>query len=472
MAIDPRIALGVQPVQIQSPLANFGQALQLKDLIGQQDLRALKMDEYRRKVGRENALRDLMMQHQGDRTKVIPALRAGGFYQEADEMEKTGAEIGYKQSQTQKNELESAMNGYKFAANMAAGVNSQQAYDAMKAQFAQNPMFAPVVQNMPAQWSPEVSEELKRGALAAAGKIEAMLPKVSDRDVGGTIQTVSTDPVSGRQTVAGVTPKTMTPGDVQQARDSAASRAIAAGNLDVARQRLELDRTAPKGVPMETSGGLVIVDPRSGSYRPATPAGVTGAQVEPSAQARPADFGQPTLGKTKAQLDSEIKTLEREAAQTKASDSRKDTIRTAENVVNSIDQALEKVGFFTTGFVGARMGGIEGTDAYSLRGTLETVKANFGFDRLQKMRDMSPTGGALGQVAVQELTALQASIANLDANQDEATLRRNLDKARKHYINWRNTLAKAEGMEPMKIEVNGATPPNPVIDDLLKKYGN
>ena len=235
MAIDPRIALGVQPVQIQSPLASFGQALQLKDLIGQQDMRALQMREYERKQQEEMTLRDLMRGKSGPELET--ALTQAGYGERALGIRKERLAGDKSAAETQKAQLESAMKGYQFAANMAAGVNSQQAYEAMKAQFAQNPLFAPVVQNMPAQWSPEVSEELKRGALAAAGKIEAMLPKVTDRDVGGTIQTVSTDPVSGRQTVAGVTPKTMTPGDVQQSRDAAAGRAVTMRGQDLADRR-------------------------------------------------------------------------------------------------------------------------------------------------------------------------------------------------------------------------------------------
>ena len=57
---------------------------------------------------------------------------------------------------------------------------------------------------------------------------------------------------------------------------------------------------------------------------------------------------------------------------------------------------------------------------------LTTIKANIGFDKLQNMRDESPTGGALGQVAIQELIALQSSIASLDPKQGPTSLKGNL----------------------------------------------
>lgn len=56
------------------------------------------------------------------------------------------------------------------------------------------------------------------------------------------------------------------------------------------------------------------------------------------------------------------------------------------------------------------------------------------------MREASPTGGALGAVAVQELVALQSTVASLDQMQSPAELRGALDKIEKHYNNWLKTV--------------------------------
>ena len=109
-------------------------------------------------------------------------------------------------------------------------------------------------------------------------------------------------------------------------------------------------------------------------------------------------------------------------------------------VIDKIDDVMGRVGGMTAGLGGRVLDGVPGTDAYDLKSDLETIKANFGFDRLQAMRDMSPTGGALGQVAVQELSALQASVANLDNAQSPKQLKDNLQKAKDHYNNWLSTL--------------------------------
>ena len=81
----------------------------------------------------------------------------------------------------------------------------------------------------------------------------------------------------------------------------------------------------------------------------------------------------------------------------------------------------------TTGF-GSVLAGIPGTDANNLSSLLETIKANIGFDKLQAMREASPTGGALGQVAIQELVALQASLGALQQSQTQDQFISNLER--------------------------------------------
>ena len=108
----------------------------------------------------------------------------------------------------------------------------------------------------------------------------------------------------------------------------------------------------------------------------------------------------------------------------------------ADRIVGKVDEALPLVSGLTTG-LGSVTSFIPGTSGANLRATIETIKANLGFDRLQQMRDASPTGGALGQVAVKELDALQASVSSLDLNQSPDRLRNNLEQIKTHYSRWR-----------------------------------
>lgn len=137
-------------------------------------------------------------------------------------------------------------------------------------------------------------------------------------------------------------------------------------------------------------------------------------------------------GRGKTQADREAQAPQRVARL-------QQTVDGIDNVMSVAEEALANIDFSTVGAVGALSRAVPGTDAYNLNRALQTIKANLGFDRLQQMRDTSPTGGALGQVAVQELEALQASIRSLDQAQSPAQLRRNLEAVMEHYQNWRDT---------------------------------
>ena len=104
-------------------------------------------------------------------------------------------------------------------------------------------------------------------------------------------------------------------------------------------------------------------------------------------------------------------------------------------VVGKVDEALPQVSNWTAG-LGSLLEKIPGTPARDLAGSVDTIKANIGFKELADMRAASPTGGALGQVAVKELEFLQAAIAALDTGQSPAVLRRNLNQVKTHYQNW------------------------------------
>lgn len=121
----------------------------------------------------------------------------------------------------------------------------------------------------------------------------------------------------------------------------------------------------------------------------------------------------------------------------------------AGKVLGDVTQADKLLSGPTTGLIGKLSSVVPDTTAYDLNLLLTTIKANLGFDRLQQMRDASPTGGALGQVAVKELDALQSSIASLDIGQKKDTLKENLMKIENHYTNWVRT---TRGEQPISFE--------------------
>ena len=115
------------------------------------------------------------------------------------------------------------------------------------------------------------------------------------------------------------------------------------------------------------------------------------------------------------------------------------TIRQADLVISRINEAAGGVSNWTAG-VGSALSAIPGTPARNLSGVVDSIKANLGFEALQEMRRNSPTGGALGQVAVQELNMLQSTVASLDRGQSPEQLKRNLLKVKEHVENWKKAV--------------------------------
>lgn len=120
--------------------------------------------------------------------------------------------------------------------------------------------------------------------------------------------------------------------------------------------------------------------------------------------------------------------------------------RRTETMLNAIDQALGvpaqgdqparegQIGPFTTGFPGGLLMETGGTPQFDLSQTLDTIRANIGFDELQAMREASPTGGALGAVSERENALLQALRGSLSQQQSEDQLRANLQAIRDNLV--------------------------------------
>lgn len=121
-------------------------------------------------------------------------------------------------------------------------------------------------------------------------------------------------------------------------------------------------------------------------------------------------------------------------------------------VNDSVGIAMDLISPFTTGF-GSYLKVLPESDALSLDKTLETIKANIGFDKLQAMREASPTGGALGQVSNQELSSLQSVFGSLDQSQSDEDLKYNLQRLQHIY----NNIIHGVGEHPYQMPTRGGT---------------
>lgn len=105
--------------------------------------------------------------------------------------------------------------------------------------------------------------------------------------------------------------------------------------------------------------------------------------------------------------------------------------RSIDDSLNIIKEGSQNWTTPITGFAGAAAKYVPGSTAYNLSETLNTVKANIGFDKLQQMREASPTGGALGQVSDFENKLLQSTYGSLEQAQGTDQLVRNLFRVKK-----------------------------------------
>ena len=182
---------------------------------------------------------------------------------------------------------------------------------------------------------------------------------------------------------------------------------------------------APVRQPMPAQGGAPVAPP-AGPQGAIPPAMAPGAGMTPKAAAAAAAEG-----------------VQRRATAARAFPEQVSNIR---NMIDGIDRATQATTGATAGALGTALGMVPGTPARDLQATINTLRANLAFGELQRMRAMSPTGGALGAVSERELTLLESALQSLDRTQSPQALRENLGRVRTHYVNWARALAESAGM--------------------------
>jgi hypothetical protein len=114
-----------------------------------------------------------------------------------------------------------------------------------------------------------------------------------------------------------------------------------------------------------------------------------------------------------------------------------------------------------TGLFGYAMSHVAGTDAHDTKNAIDTIEASIGFDRLQKMRDDSPTGGALGQVSNIELALLRQSLGSLKQSSSREQFVKNLNSIETQY---QKAVAAVEAQQREWYRMQGVDVPEPVTN--------
>jgi len=164
--------------------------------------------------------------------------------------------------------------------------------------------------------------------------------------------------------------------------------------------------------------------------------GKFGRTIEGVIGGKPAFFQTSTGGQVREVqgVKPKVSVQEKKFAQSQRADEAKKAAGTqakkqqASLVSSDIGRALEQSTGLTTGFTGGILSAVAGTPAFDLKENLRGIKANVGFDKLQSMRENSPTGGALGQVSDSENKLLQSVMGSVEQSQSKEQLDRNLTR--------------------------------------------
>lgn len=172
---------------------------------------------------------------------------------------------------------------------------------------------------------------------------------------------------------------------------------------------------------------------------------------------------------TQAQFDKEAAKVQKEGAYYNA------TKKKVEGIVPIIDDAIKQIedSEYALSKMAVRYKDDPLSPAHEIDKMLDGVRSNLGFDNLNEMRQQSPTGGALGQVAVKELDLLQATKGSLDIGAGKKELLKSLKRIRNGYTGMAEDLgvdlgdgAKKKESAPSGVS-EGATATNPQTGEKL-----
>jgi hypothetical protein len=262
--LNPEIILGAKTPQLTlpDPVEQYGAALRIKTLLGQQDLQGIQLQSAQQGLSDDAATRAAYTQSGGDLGTLRALLAKGGQYKEVQAIDKLMLDNAFKQSEIGKNTTETqakATEIYRDAIGQAQ--TPEQARQLIAANY-NDPVMGPLLarhgslQEHQARVPDNQEQFIAWQNHVTLGKNYAKenAPKITSLNLGGTEQLVATPGLGGAPTVLSSTPRTATPGE----------RMVDAR----ARERLAYDQAQPKGQVVQTEQGIMLADPRAGTAQP------------------------------------------------------------------------------------------------------------------------------------------------------------------------------------------------------------
>jgi len=295
MALNPSISLGVKPLELANPLAQYGQIAAIQGAQNQNQLAQYQLGAAQRAEATQNALADAYSQSIDPDTgainynKLTGLLAKGGGGSQIPGIEKTRREIEAAALAAKKTQVEIEKNQFdlqdkklKFAWNAVGSASTPQDAIQKITEGVRNGVFdmksassdIQQLQNMSPQDYQQYRVQKVMGILDAKDKLGFMLPKTARQDIGGQIVSIQDNPALpgyGMPIAGGAIAKTPTFGE-----------RTAQGQLGLAQAKFAFEKANPTLSIQEDPSGLLAVNTRTGVATPVV-YGPMGIQAAPAA---------------------------------------------------------------------------------------------------------------------------------------------------------------------------------------------
>jgi len=178
MALDPSIALQVQPVQIQNPLTTYAQAAALQGAQRQNQLYDLAIQDKQREVDQAQALNaafkapgSVNADGSLNTSGIVNNVAASGYGAAVPALAKSLAETSSAQLAQQKASVDGALQKLGAVGQVLNGVTDQASYDLAR-QWAVNHLGPESVASMPAVYDPSLIANKQREALTVMQQLD------------------------------------------------------------------------------------------------------------------------------------------------------------------------------------------------------------------------------------------------------------------------------------------------------------
>jgi hypothetical protein len=302
MPIDPNIAMGYRGIELQNPLAQYGQIAAIQNAQNQNALAQFQLGSARRQEESQNALSQAyqssinpetgqldpkMLISNVARSKaahLLPDIQGKLLESQTKQatLAKTTQETEAGKFKLTKDKLNAGWMSMGEASTPQAAIEKLQ--DGVKQGYfdqATAEKETQLIMSMTPDQYKQYRIQKVMGLLDAKDQLGAMLPKIARQDIGASVIGIQDNPAleGYGQPIPGMSiPKTQTFADITAAKQATTS----AGQLNLAREKFAFEQANPGMTIQEDANGLLAVNNRTGVATPVV-YGPTGFQAAPAA---------------------------------------------------------------------------------------------------------------------------------------------------------------------------------------------